>query len=86
MRGHGRNAATEHDRRCAAPASPFREPLHVRGQPQVPRGDDGITISPEHVFGNVLDVAPTHLRKACGLDGGVEKSAEETSRVLPKCR
>eukprot|EP00969_Alexandrium_andersonii_P313025 13830830-Alexandrium_andersonii.AAC.1 len=41
---------------------------------------------PDHIFTNILDFTPQHLRKSVGLDGGPELESAELRKLLPKCR
>ena len=40
-------------------------------------------VGPAHVFTDIRDFVPIHLRRAVGLDGGVEWSAARLRKVLP---
>ena len=40
---------------------------------------------PMHVFGDMMDFTPSHLRKDVGLDGGQELEPEELAKILPRC-
>jgi site-specific DNA-cytosine methylase len=41
---------------------------------------------PKHIFGDIREFVPDNLRKAVGLDGGIEWPAERLRKVLPKCK